>query len=254
MPDDWPESSRRPLPRVPALRGWRWCVEAFYLFREQPLTMVLFGVVYFILMLGLNLIPLLGGLMVSLLSPILSVGFLVVAAKLAHGQEPELADLFTGFRQGMAALLGIGVWYLVVFCALGIGVALMAVLLGVAPSGEALSQLTPEAQASLMELGLVVLVLALPLMMAYWLAPALVYFEQQSGIEAMRLSLLFAARNWPAFLLYGAVMGSCAVLSIMAFGVGLLLWVPWVLLSLYVCYQDMIGAGPVEVSKVGWVE
>ena len=101
---------------------------------------------------------------------------------------------------------------------------------------------------------LVVLVLALPLMMAYWLAPALVYFEQQSGIEAMRLSLLFAARNWPAFLLYGVVMGSCAVLSIMAFGVGLLLWVPWVLLSLYVCYQDMIGAGPVEMSKVGWVE
>ncbi len=110
MPDDWPESSRRPLPRVPALRGWRWCVEAFYLFREQPLTMVLFGVVYFILMLGLNLIPLLGGLMVSLLSPILSVGFLVVAGKLAHGQEPELADLFTGFRQGTAALVGIGIW------------------------------------------------------------------------------------------------------------------------------------------------
>ena len=129
-----------------------------------------------------------------------------VAAKLAHGQEPELADLFTGFRQGMAALLGIGVWYLVVFCALGIGVALMAVLLGVAPSGEALSQLTPEAQASLMELGLVVLVLALPLMMAYWLAPALVYFEQQSGIEAMRLSLLFAARNWPqVWVLYMVV-------------------------------------------------
>ena len=249
------DPSRQP-PRLAVHRGWGWWREGFHLFREQPLTMLLFGLVYCIVLLGFQLLPGVGSLLAVFCGPLLTAGFLQVAARLAHGEEPVLGDLFAAFRQpGVPSLLGIGLWYLVMLMAVAFTVTLLAVLLGIAPGAEALEgDINDAVREQLLMLGLLVLMAALPVAVAYWLAPALVYFQQQTAAEAMRISLLFMWRNLGAFTVYLLVMGVLTVASLLTCGVGFVLLAPLSALSIYSCYRDIAGEGPVQPLAAGWVE
>lgn len=250
-----PASSSPSLPRVPAARGWHWWLDAFGLLREQPLTLLLFGLVYCLIVLGFNVLPGVGNVLAVLCGPLLTVGFLSMAAKLARGEEPMLSDLFAGFRQGVRSLLGIGLWYLVMLMAVAFTVTLLAVLLGIAPGAEALEgDINDAVREQLLMLGLLVLMAALPVAVAYWLAPALVYFQQQTAAEAMRISLLFMWRNLGAFTVYLLVMGALTTASLLTYGAGFVLVAPLSALSIYSCYRDIAGEGPVQPLAAGWVE
>ena len=61
-----PASSPPSLPRVPAARGWHWWLDAFGLLREQPLTLLLFGLVYCLIVLGFNVLPGVGNVLAVL--------------------------------------------------------------------------------------------------------------------------------------------------------------------------------------------
>jgi hypothetical protein len=60
--------------RLPAIRGWNWIVEGFRLFRSNPalLTFLVFG--YWLTLIFLNLVPLIGVVLAPLCVPALSVG------------------------------------------------------------------------------------------------------------------------------------------------------------------------------------
>lgn len=251
------DAPSRRLPRIAAHRGWGWWREGFCLFREQPLTMLLFGLVYCIVLLGFQLLPGIGSLLAVFCGPLLTAGFLCVAAKLARAEEPTLADLFAAFRQpGTLSLLGIGLWYLVMLMAVAFTVTLLAILLGLAPPADTLnaSQLDQDTVDQLLGMGLVVLLAALPVAVAYWLAPALVCFEQQSAVEAMRISLLFMWRNLGAFALYLLAMGGLTLVSLLSYGIGFIVVAPLTMLSLYACYRDLAGQEPLKATTAGWVE
>ena len=89
MPDH--DTPSLPPPRVAVQRGWGWWRDGFHLFREQPLTMLLFGLVYCIVLLGFQLLPGVGSVLAVFLGPLLTAGFLQVAARLTRALPPRLA-------------------------------------------------------------------------------------------------------------------------------------------------------------------
>lgn len=255
MPDH--DTPSLPPPRVAVQRGWGWWREGFHLFREQPLTMLLFGLVYCMVLLGFQLLPGVGSVLAVFLGPLLTAGFLQVAARLTRAEEPRLAELFAAFRQpGVASLLGIGLWYLVMLMSVAFLVTLLAVALGLAPSPEALQAepISQDTMDQLLTLGMMVMLAALPVAAAYWLAPALVTFEQASAAEAMWRSLRFMWRNLGAFALYLSGMAMLTLAALLTYGAAFIVVAPLSMLSLYACYRDLTGQGPVQIDNAGWVE
>ena len=74
-----PASSPPSLPRVPAARGWHWWLDAFGLLREQPLTLLLFGLVYCLIVLGFNVLPGVGNVL-AVLCGVMTAGLIMGAA------------------------------------------------------------------------------------------------------------------------------------------------------------------------------
>jgi uncharacterized membrane protein len=103
---------------------------------------------------------------------------------------------------------------------------------------------------------LIMMALMLPVIMAYWFAPALVALEEVSAIEAMKLSFSACLKNILPFLVYGLaffVIGILlsialgiisvihAVLGILAFILWMLALIPVVTASVYTGYRDIFG-------------
>ena len=135
-------------------------------------------------------------------------------------------------------------------------VTLLAVALGLAPSPEALQAepISQDTMDQLLTLGMMVMLAALPVAAAYWLAPALVTFEQASAAEAMWRSLRFMWRNLGAFALYLSGMAILTLAALLTYGAAFIVVAPLSMLSLYACYRDLAGQGPVQIDNAGWVE
>ena len=90
---------------------------------------------------------------------------------------------------------------------------------------------------------LVGLALFIPLIMAYWFAPALVMLHDLGVVESMKLSFVACLRNILPFLIYGIIMLLLFVIGSIPIGLGLLVVIPAMLASMYTAYKDIFIAG-----------
>ncbi len=107
----------------------------------------------------------------------------------------------------VVALLYFAGWFLiwVVAAALLVGVVgfgTLASLLSGDPSEAGIALLSAMGMGTVIVLLLAAL-LGVPLIMAYWYAPALVLFRGEEPIKAMRTSFTACMRNVPPFFVYG---------------------------------------------------
>jgi hypothetical protein len=263
--------------RLPAGQGWQWITCGFEHFRRAPGPW-LGAVALFSLVTGLlGLIPVFGAIASGLLAPMLLGGLMLGAHRQREGRRFRFATLFDAFSGYGSRLAAVGGFYLIgalviaVVLGLVMGV-LMAGVLGTNP--QAIEQQDPEALLRLLGpamllLLLVVMAFTIPLLMAYWFAPALVVLDGQRALEAMKLSFRGCLRNVLPFLVYGVgamLLGLLALLPFVillvlwppaghnpaqlygylpVFYVGLLLISPTIIASMYCSYRDIFhGAGP----------
>lgn len=190
---------------LPAAAGWGWIATGFAIFRRNPPMLALLVVCYWITVVFLNVLPVIGALAASLVIPGLSVGLMQAARDLDRDQPVGLPTLFGGLRQNTRTLLALGALYLA--CTLGI-LGLSALLDG----GELFSFMlsTKAAEREAMESAdfllpaLFVMLLMAPLMMAYWFAPVLAAWHGLGVGKSLFFSLVACWINWRAFLTYGA--------------------------------------------------
>ena len=195
-------------------RGVLWLVESYRMFSRNrlPWIMMLFG--YYALLLVVDVVPLIGVFVAPMIKPVLAVGFLAAAWTQERGGKPDLRLLLRGFGANIAALLPLGIVFVV-----GVSIALAAtalvdggqlldMLYGAAPAGEAdPSGAARHVQQTLgstrVQLALLFGALcALPTILALWWAPALVVFQDARMLTALRTSLRAALANWRAALRY----------------------------------------------------
>lgn len=238
-----------PFRSVPASRGVDWISAGFALFRKSPLIWVVTLVIFFAILMALSLVPLLGHIAAMLLQPVLLGGLLLGCRDLDRGEELRIEHLFEGFRRDTNPLLMVGFYSGLAYLAIGLLVTILvgggAIGLGVlADIGKNSSLLMSEAMIGFVFAGLLATLLAVPVAMATWFAPALVLFRGMPALEAMKLSFSACLGNMLPFLLYGLALMVLSVLAIIPAGLGLLVLGPTMIGSVYAGYRDIFAETP----------
>ena len=231
--------------RVAAGHGWRWLADAFSLFKASPLIWWVNLILYILTMVLLMVIPVVGGFLQVLASPLFTAGLMVGAQRVDRGRGLEVTDLFAGFQRRPGALIALGLLSM-------IGTALM--LLGAAMvSGASVATLMSlqggaDLDPAQMEVLLPVLMLALlvimllmvPLMMLLWFAPALIVLHEVVGVvSAMKLSFVACLKNVVPFLVYGLIGMVLSIVATLLLGLGWLVLLPMIVASIYTSYKDI---------------
>ncbi|RLJ17576.1 hypothetical protein DJ030_13470 [bacterium endosymbiont of Escarpia laminata] len=229
---------------VPAGHGWAWIVKGWWHFKQSPLAWVLALIIWLVMVILANFVPILGGILTNLFAPVFMGGFMLGARAQDEGDNFEIGHLFAGFSNNMGQLVLVGVIYMAGFLLLGLIVALFAGGMFATMGGSEMMQ-NPEAMAAMMLsptillLFLLVMALAIPLMMAYWFAPALVVLDGMKAMDAMKLSIRGCLKNVLPFLVYGIVGMVLFILGVIPLGLGLLVVLPMMVASIYVSYRDI---------------
>lgn len=240
------------LRTVDASHGWRWITAGMALFRRNPplwIAMVAFMYAATHLLLAIPFI----GVVAVLLVPNLLAGMCHGCQALEQGKPLRFAYLASGFLKSAAPLITIG----------GISLVgqLLTLLLMTAIGGEAIASISKamavgaasqeavnamRAAAPRVTMALIAGVAAsLPMMMAVWFAPLLVFFDEFKPLPAMLLSLWACLRNALAFLIYGIIIVMVLVilmpLSLAAHQADLGIWLlaPILVPSVYASYRDL---------------
>lgn len=259
-----------------ARRGVAWIRDAWALFSRARAPWLFMLGTYYLVMMAVDLVPLVGQLAVPLIKPVFAVGFLAAAWTQERGGTPRVRDLFLGFRSNLRALLVLGA----VFVA-GITLAVLSTML--VDGGKLLDTLTapppstteerdawgamlnatlrdPRTQLAM----LFAVAVALPTLAALWYAPGLVVFQDLPAGAALGHSLRAAFANWRPLVVYGlAVFGLGGVLPALVLGlvsvvlpqaavavIAFVFLLPYALffaatlhVSDYVSYRDVFHAG-----------
>ncbi|NMG30224.1 BPSS1780 family membrane protein [Aromatoleum evansii] len=244
--------------QLPAGRGFAWLGEGLQLWRRNPalLTFASFG--YLLLLILVSVVPFIGQIIASLLTPVLSLGVLNTCRAIDAGRKAGPDVLFSGFQQNLPALIVIGginfagVWLVLGLTAIADG----GTLFGLMTSGGKLEPEIATSTGFTMAL-MIAIALSTPVMMAYWFAPLLAGWWQVPAPKAMFFSFFACLRNWRPFLAYsialalfgavlpGIVLGIIGTISptlatLLSVPLPLLL-IPIVFASFYTNARDIFG-------------
>ncbi len=211
--------------RVQPGHGWQWLERGYSLFVEQPWIWIgNVGLLYLINLL-LGLLPGIGFIVTLILGPIFLGGLLAGAQTQERGGQLRFGHLFEGFTRRAGDLAAVGGLYLIGFILIGIAIFVIFMVAGGVSTAELanLSHDSPELAMATMGpmviLALLVLtMLSIPLIMAYWFAPALVMLAGMRPVEAMIASFQGCLKNVMPFLIYGLVIMGVAIGAAILFG------------------------------------
>jgi len=256
------------IKRIAAMQGWRWVKRSIEMFARKPLTWMVLNLVILFIGSALIQIPVAGGLLFALLTPVLAGG-LMLGCRDADGGKPLLLGyLLAGFQRNAAALVSVGGVYvvgqiLITGLLVSIGGTELQALLRAATGDESGTAAPQTVSDRAMIAVLVAGALFVPLAMAVWFAPVLAALDNLRAAESIKLSLQGCLRNLPAMAIYALAMA--ALLIGLLFAVRFLLalvpqklgfvreavamlamtfWVSLTLISAYVGYRDIFQWSP----------
>ncbi len=229
---------------VDAGRGFAWWTEAWPLFTRSAGLWIVMAVILIVIFIVLGLIPILGGLAISLLAPVFAGGWMIAAQKVDSGGTLEIGDMFSGFRDRLSPLAVVGALLLVATLVIGL-------VAGVLGAGAMFGMMAGGAHQSgggvmaAMGVGLIAVLVALSLSlvaaMAVWFAPALIVFRNLAPVEAMKASFSTCLKNVVPFLVYGVLYIVAAIVASIPFGLGWIVLLPLLMITVYVSYRDIYG-------------
>lgn len=186
--------------RLSARHGILWLLAGFALFRRHPplVTAITFG--YLLTVIVVNLIPKIGPFLLPVLLPTLTVMLANGCRAVERGQPFTSEALIAGIGAQRAGLIRLGGLHLV-------GSSLL--VLGGFALGEPINISDGIDPAEAMDLAsdlAVLLLLASPLLMAFWFAPLLTAWDGVSAGKSLFFSFIASWRNWRAFTMYGLAL------------------------------------------------
>ncbi len=233
---------------VPSGRGSAWWTEGWRLFVAAPGTWVAITAIFVVLMIMIAFIPVLGTVANTLLAPVFAGGVLLGCRTLDRGGELTVGHLFASFSDLLGPLMIVGVLYLVgsfvivmlvVACLVAtVGIGSFGALLSGDPFQAGFAMLTTLGIGALLAV-LFGLLLGVPLVMAYWYAPALVVFRNDDPIAAMKTSFNACLVNMMPMLVYSLLGLVFAIVATIPLGLGWLVLGPVFVASVYASYKDI---------------
>jgi uncharacterized membrane protein len=226
-------------------RGWGLFGRGWNNFKTDPLTWVLVVVIFFLISLVLNLIPLLGGVVVAVISPALVAGFMKIAHDIEQGEKVGVGHLFQPIQDSRrrVPLLLLG---LVALLATVVMAVLMAVFVGsavqIGAAGDAVSM--PLAGVGFFGIIVIFLMYLVIFAMLAFSIP-LVYFRDVELGDAIVGSIKGTIANIGPLVIFSLIYFVLAFFAMLPFGLGFLILGPVALAAVYGAYTE-IFPGSVE--------
>ncbi|CAN7721277.1 BPSS1780 family membrane protein [Pseudoduganella sp. LjRoot289] len=244
--------------KFPASTGWLWIKQGFQLFLRQPGGLTSLAMLYAMLNLVMNLVPVVGQLASIVLIPAFSVAFMQACLDIEQGKRVLPALLLTGFRKpAFLKLLAVGLLY-VSAAALAIGLSSLA------DDGMLLKLLTGKVdpnskearEASLGSAFVMIMLVGLPAAMAFCFSAPLIYFQNMGVGKAMFFSFFAVWRALKTFIVFafsqfglmlvltqiiGMLFGGSPKVLVMVMQIVLLLFSVLIHCSFYSSYRQIFG-------------
>jgi hypothetical protein len=246
---------------LPARHGVLWLVGGLQIFRRNPPMLTGLTFTYLLLVIVLNLIPGIGPFLLPMLLPTLTAMLGNGCRALEAGRALTPAILSEGLSLQRIGMIRLGGLHL-----LG-STVLVLISLGFGSKFD-LSDGMSETEAidMLQELS-ILLLLASPLLMAFWFAPLLTLWDQVPAGKSVFFSFVASWRNWRPFAMYGlavTVVGvmvpglllvlasliSQSLVSVLSVALRMLLLfvlAPTLIASVYLSYRDVFQTPPLDV-------
>ena len=241
-----------PAPRqLAAGQGAGWWGEGWRIFCAAPAVWIGIFVIFVVASIALVLIPVVGSLVHTVLTPVFVGGVMLGCHALARGEPLRIGHLFEGFQGGRFAplcILGL-LWLSILFVIAIVMVGTVFLTLGASGlaalmdfGGNALDfAALASAGAAIVVVGLIALAVALLVAMAYWFAPALVVLNGEQPMAALEKSFAASWRNFGAFLLYGLIYIGLAIVASIPMALGWLVLGPMLVGSCYAGWRTIFG-------------
>ncbi|MGH1537121.1 MAG: BPSS1780 family membrane protein [Gammaproteobacteria bacterium] len=225
---------------LPAMSGLDWIKDAFNLFKMNPLIWIVLVVLWFVLNIVMQFVPIIGGLAMSLLYAVFMAGFMIGCAALERGDDLEVGHLFAGFKSNTGSLIGLGAIYLGIFILLAI--VIVGLVFGGMGGLGALADPNSMDPSVLFASGtmiavLVGLLLFIPIIMMFWFAPVLISLGGVSLIDSLKMSFAGCLKNIVPFLIFSIAMIILAVIASIPFFLGWLVLMPIGMAAFYTAYR-----------------
>lgn len=216
-----------------------WLQQGWALFIAHPGAWIGSSVLLLVILLAISIVPIFGQIGANLLLPLFGAGLLHLCRIQSQGRQPEIADIFIGFRKNAGPLVMVGVIYVAgVF-----GIAFVAFLLisGGVLGGVVTGKVAGVgiALGGVMLATLLVMILSVPVIMATWFAPALVFFHHMKPVDAMKASFAAGLKNWLPMSIFGILLMIMAFFAMLPLGLGFLLLLPVFSGAVYASYRDI---------------
>lgn len=252
--------------RLPAQRGVFWLLEGFRLFRRNPPLITALTLLYLLVVqLLAAILPGIGPILLPVLLPTMTLVVANGCRLVDEGKAPVKEALLAGILGNGQAMLRLGV--------LQLGGAILLVLVssllngGNDPlAGIEMSPLPPgpaDGQVAVLSDLFQLLLLATPLILAFWFAPFLVGWDRVTPVKALFFSIVASWRNMAAMgmftlatavaagILPGFILIVLSQVSGMAMNVAMIalrmllvfLVAPVLTASIYVSYRDIFHSG-----------
>jgi len=247
---------------LPAVRGVSWIFDGFRLYRRNPPLLTTLTLGYLLLVVAFGQFQPVGPFLLPLFLPMLTA-LIANGCRALNLGLPRAALLF-GLGERRAALLRLGGLHLIgTLAILAVDLLLQGgepgTITGGRDGGDGAA--SPPEEAELLWHMLRLLLIALPVLLAFWFAPLLTAWEGIPALKSLFFSLVAVWRNWRAFLVYAVtatligvvlpgllllvaslvskqlVEGLSVVLRLML----LLVFAPVLITGIYQSYQDVFA-------------
>jgi uncharacterized membrane protein len=231
---------------VEAGRGWGWIQDAWGLFKQAPWAWIGALLLFYLIVIVVSLVPLVGGLATTVLGPMFTAGLMLGAQAQDRGEGFSVGRLFAGFSARPGPLALVGVVYLGLALLIGLVVGLLFILMVGGSGMMAPGATMPPEQFEIMAAGpsfllpvLIALLLGIPLAMAMFFAPALVALDAMPVMQSFKLSFMGCLKNILPFLVFGLIALVLFFVGAIPFFLGWLVVVPVLTLAVYTAYRDI---------------
>lgn len=239
--------------QLPARHGALWFLAGFRLFRRNPPLLTALTFAYLFCVILVNLVPMVGPMLLPLLLPALTVIVANGCRAIDQGQPPGKLMLFQGLEANRLGLIRLGGLHL-----LG-SLLILAVSTAIEGGSKSLPALDTADPSEMLGMLARLLLIASPVIMAFWFAPLLTGWDGVPAMKSLFFSFVASLRNWRAFAIYGLTVAVVAVaipglilvaggamsataLNILSVALRLLLLfvvAPVLMASIYLSYRDV---------------
>jgi hypothetical protein len=207
--------------------------KGFNIFSRNAGLFIGYLFVYFAILLGLGIIPILGQLISAMISGALIAGFYIVADKTERGEYVEFSNFFDGFKSWTALFVG----------SILKGLLFLAVIIPFAvyfftKYTNYLIEKPSIGGIDFAIFGLFFVVLTY-LGVSFVYMPFFIIFDKMEAWAAMQMSRKIVEKHFFMHLLFFFVLGIIGVIGVLPLLLGLIVTIPATICALYAAWADI---------------